>query len=58
MTAYGHVTFLFLYANCTSIQRGRDNEKKLNDNYMRKKHGQVVAFGDIIQVCQLDLLFI
>lgn len=23
---------------------------KLNDNYMRKKHGQKVLFGEIIQV--------
>jgi hypothetical protein len=32
------------------VQRGLENEKKLNDNYMRKKHGQKVNFGDIIQV--------
>jgi hypothetical protein len=27
-----------------------ENENKLNDNYMRKKLGQVVLFGDCIQV--------
>jgi hypothetical protein len=33
-----------------ALQRGRENEKKLNDNYMKKKFGQKVSFGDIIQV--------
>lgn len=32
------------------FQRGSDNENKLNDSYMKKKLGQVVVFGDIIQV--------
>lgn len=34
-------------------KRGLENEKKLNDNYMKKKHGQKVNFGDIIQVTYL-----
>lgn len=33
-----------------ALQRGLENEKMLNDNYMQKKHGQKVLFGDIIQV--------
>ncbi|KAJ1428063.1 hypothetical protein B484DRAFT_450044, partial [Ochromonadaceae sp. CCMP2298] len=33
-----------------ALERGRDNENKLNDNYMRKKIGQVVLFGDVIQL--------
>eukprot|EP01032_Pedospumella_encystans_P029966 gene29966-33821_t len=33
-----------------ALQRGLENEKKLNDNYMKKKHGQKVNFGDIIQL--------
>eukprot|EP01038_Epipyxis_sp_PR26KG_P008072 gene8072-10935_t len=33
-----------------ALQRGLENEKKLNDNYMKKKLGQLVLFGDIIQL--------
>ena len=33
-----------------ALEKGRENEKKLNDNYMRKKHGQLVEFGGIIQL--------
>ena len=32
-----------------------ENENKLNDNYMKKKLGQVVLFGDIIQVSEYFL---
>ena len=32
------------------FQRGRDNERTLNDTYMRDKSGQCIVFGDIIQV--------
>lgn len=42
---------LFLSTLFTVLQKGLENEKKLNDNYMRKKYGQKVNFGDIIQVC-------
>ena len=38
------------------LKRGRENEKNLNDNYMKKKHGQTVVFGDIIQVRKLVLM--
>ncbi len=38
------------------LQRGSDNESKLNDNYMKKKIGQVVLFGDIIQV-NVDIVY-
>lgn len=31
-------------------QRGRDNENKLNESYMRQKIGSPVVFGDIIQL--------
>lgn len=44
---------LFLW----SLQRGLVNEKKLNDTYMRKKHGQKVAFGDIIQVISGSIIY-
>lgn len=43
-----------------ALERGTENENKLNDNYMRKKLGQVVLFGDIIQVnlyCDISFLF-
>lgn len=33
-----------------ALERGRDNENSLNDTYMRKKMGQVVLFGDVIQL--------
>jgi len=33
-----------------ALQKGRDNEVALNDNYMEKKVGQSVNFGDIIQL--------
>ncbi len=33
-----------------ALQKGRENEKKLNDSYMKNKYGQRVHFGDIIQV--------
>eukprot|EP01032_Pedospumella_encystans_P017195 gene17195-19603_t len=33
-----------------ALERGTENENKLNDNYMRKKLGQIVLFGDIIQL--------
>lgn len=41
------------------VQRGMENENKLNDNYMRKKLGQVVSFGDVIQVfCLLEIILL
>eukprot|EP00981_Chlorochromonas_danica_P006656 scaffold1447_cov165-Ochromonas_danica.AAC.2 len=33
-----------------ALKRGCDNERKLNDSYMKKKNGQPVVFGDIIQL--------
>jgi hypothetical protein len=33
-----------------ALLRGRENERKLNDNYMRKNFGRKVQFGEIIQV--------
>lgn len=33
-----------------ALVRGRDNETKLNDSYLKKKMGQQVVFGDIIQL--------
>ncbi len=33
-----------------ALLRGRENERKLNDAYMRNKFGQKIVFGDIIQV--------
>lgn len=33
-----------------ALQRGANNENKLNDIYLKKKTGEVVLFGDIIQV--------
>lgn len=33
-----------------ALRKGRDNETKLNDNYMDKKMGEPVKFGDIIQL--------
>eukprot|EP00981_Chlorochromonas_danica_P005600 scaffold1159_cov160-Ochromonas_danica.AAC.22 len=33
-----------------ALQRGLENERKLNDTYMRKKFGQKVVFGDIVQL--------
>jgi hypothetical protein len=40
-------------------QRGRDNENILNDSYMKNKVGQVVLFGDVIQVkkCLFSYIF-
>jgi hypothetical protein len=38
-----------------ALKRGSDNESKLNDSYMQKKLGQVVLFGDTIQVSELSL---
>jgi hypothetical protein len=38
-----------------ALQKGRENEKKLNDSYMKNKYGQRVNFGDIIQVLLLVL---
>ena len=48
-----HIPFCFpkvIVAFRLFLQRGSDNENKLNDSYMKKKIGQVVVFGDIIQV--------
>lgn len=36
-----------------ALEKGRDNENSLNDAYMKKKLGQIVLFGDIIQVTYL-----
>ena len=33
-----------------SLKKGRDNEVRLNCTYMEKRTGQVIAFGDIIQL--------
>jgi len=33
-----------------ALQKGRNNEIKLNNNYMRKRQGEPVRFGDVIQV--------
>ena len=33
-----------------ALRKGRENETKLNDNYMHAKVGMAVAFGDIIQL--------
>ena len=33
-----------------ALKRGRDNEKKLNDGYLKNKTGLNVVFGDIIQL--------
>jgi hypothetical protein len=33
-----------------ALQKGRDNEIRLNDVYMNNKLGQVVNFGDIVQL--------
>jgi hypothetical protein len=33
-----------------ALQRGRDNENKLNDQYLKKKQTNHVFFGDIIQL--------
>lgn len=40
-----------------ALERGRDNENILNDSYMKKKIGQVVLFGDIIQVSHFFFSF-
>ncbi len=34
----------------TALERGRDNETKLNNDYMTKRLGESVRFGDIIQL--------
>lgn len=34
----------------TALQRGRDNENELNENYLKNQIGKVVVFGDTIQV--------
>ncbi len=36
-----------------ALRKGRDNETKLNDNYMDKKMGEPVKFGDIIQLLHI-----
>ena len=36
-----------------ALKRGADNENKLNDIYLKKKTGDGVLFGDIIQVLSL-----
>jgi hypothetical protein len=36
-----------------ALQRGRENENKLNDLYMESNHGKDVVFGDIIQLYHL-----
>ena len=43
-----------------ALMRGRDNERILNDTYMRDNSGQCIVFGDIIQVIQFrrDCLFL
>ena len=33
-----------------ALKKGRDNETKLNNNYMEKKMGEPVKFGDTIQL--------
>lgn len=33
-----------------ALIKGRDNENKLNENYMKSRMGSDVVFGDIIQV--------
>eukprot|EP00981_Chlorochromonas_danica_P009425 scaffold2674_cov159-Ochromonas_danica.AAC.3 len=33
-----------------ALERGRDNENALNDQYLKKKMGQVVLFGEVIQL--------
>jgi hypothetical protein len=33
-----------------ALKRGRDNEKKLNDGYLKSKTGLNIVFGDIIQL--------
>ena len=33
-----------------SLKKGRDNEVRLNRTYMEKRTGQVILFGDIIQL--------
>ena len=33
-----------------ALKRGRDNEKKLNDGYLKNKTGINVVFGDVIQL--------
>jgi hypothetical protein len=33
-----------------ALLRGKDNERQLNDTYMRDKTGQCIVFGDIIQL--------
>jgi hypothetical protein len=45
-----YVLALIDVATAALSQRGMENENKLNDNYMRKKLGQVIGFGDVIQV--------
>eukprot|EP01035_Chromulina_nebulosa_P042246 gene42246-57196_t len=33
-----------------ALERGRANENVLNEQYLKQKHGQVVLFGDVVQL--------
>lgn len=53
----GNVTEVNELNYLKALERGRDNENSLNDTYMKKKMGQVVLFGDVIQVSVAHFLF-
>ncbi|MGB0674709.1 MAG: ATP synthase F0 subunit B, partial [Candidatus Nanopelagicales bacterium] len=36
-----------------ALQRGKENEQKLNQSYMRQKIGSAVKYGDVIQLLHL-----
>lgn len=45
-----NITNSFNAISLLMCQRGRSNEHKLNESYMKQKIGTPICFGDIIQV--------